>query len=573
MKRQNKLTVNNYNYNYIKSRTKNILYNSNKIAITLCILMTLIGFSFNVLGQCGFEWVETTGCTVDFEVITGTGIEYDINMGDPNGTILNSANGSVFSFQYDSPGSYTLVLTYYNKIGNPVCGASWNIFIVNCNTCDVCTSTAPDFSFTVNPNANNPNFSNGCLVEFSNFVEGSHFCPTLPGCEPDLFIPYYEVDYGDGSPIDIENEAHCDNHEYSCNGTYEVCLTYVFPGPCGEECRVSKCKEIEIEDCAACCNECDIIPPTLEADSLIIGCNATICAHGGSYDTLKCCAPQYFWTVDGEPFDDTDDTITYPFECDGFYEVCLIYSVINHESVELCSPEEENCITIEVTGCNECLCEAPSNLHVLPDGSITWDPVPGAVEYTISSPPWNQPIIDCRCENQVSMPTMTVSSQNAPPLTLPEGLQNQCFVWQVQTVCDEDTESVASEQQCYPGNAFLEGEGGTPKGGGAPIEGSGKDNPEDGNGKLSSPNLIENISVFPNPASNYINVQLITNVNHNLYIQLIDQSGRTIIENETQLVKGYNQINFNTTDLPHGIYVLKFSSEHINEYTKLILTK
>lgn len=85
---------------------------------------------------------------------------------------------------------------------------------------------------------------------------------------------------------------------------------------------------------------------------------------------------------------------------------------------------------------------APTNLQVV-GSDLTWDPVPGAVEYVISSPSVIR--IEC-CRLGVSIAPITTTSTSH---TLSIGLQSRCFVWQVTAICADGTESPVSEQACH----------------------------------------------------------------------------------------------------------------------------
>jgi hypothetical protein len=88
---------------------------------------------------------------------------------------------------------------------------------------------------------------------------------------------------------------------------------------------------------------------------------------------------------------------------------------------------------------------APTNLQVV-GTTLTWDPVPGATSYIVTSPAGNEPQIFCECINQVSIVPLTTTTNS---VVLPAGLENACFVWRVQAVCPDGTTSPNSSQMCY----------------------------------------------------------------------------------------------------------------------------
>lgn len=87
---------------------------------------------------------------------------------------------------------------------------------------------------------------------------------------------------------------------------------------------------------------------------------------------------------------------------------------------------------------------APTNLQA--NGTtLSWDPVPGATSYIISSPAWNEPQIECRCKGTVSLNINTEETSH----TLSNSLASKCFVWRVTAVCEDGTQSAPSQQMCF----------------------------------------------------------------------------------------------------------------------------
>lgn len=422
MKNQTELTSKNFLYNSNIMRTKKLI-TSQKVSILLCALLAIICFSFNASAQCGFEWVETTTCTADFEVNTGTGYDCIIEMGD--GTILNCSNGSVFSYQYSNPGSYTLVLTYY-KNGVPACGATHNITIVDCsNSCDDCNITPPIIDVA----------KNGCTVILCTHGESNDCGPAS-----------YQWDMGDGSVYNNMIAVH----DYAENGTYTACVTYNVTDSNGESCSEVVCENIEITDCDNSC------------------CNFSI----------------------GNPMHN-------PFN------PCMVYIPINNNDNSLCEYD----VVYQSNG-------------QVNNGFITFKgPGPHTVCITVTSN-------DCTLTECIVVETPECEGIKSPPY------------------------EIGNPRKTIVESAF-------------------------NRKKINSIDLPQDssLNIFPNPATSYFNIELDTKTSENLKVQLIDQSGRIVIENEKQLLKGYNQYTFNTTDLPRGVYVLKFASDHINQYQKLVLIK
>ncbi|WP_299889469.1 T9SS type A sorting domain-containing protein [uncultured Lacinutrix sp.] len=136
-----------------------------------------------------------------------------------------------------------------------------------------------------------------------------------------------------------------------------------------------------------------------------------------------------------------------PINMSGFFVYTdVLYTV----TVTILDPEGHECVyTYEfIYECEtECEVTAPTNLQVV-GNTLTWDPVPGAVGYIITSPGGNVPQIDCGCRgnNGVSIAPVTVSTNS---YTLPASLSDKCFVWQVTAICEDESQSPISSQACY----------------------------------------------------------------------------------------------------------------------------
>ncbi len=85
-------------------------------------------------------------------------------------------------------------------------------------------------------------------------------------------------------------------------------------------------------------------------------------------------------------------------------------------------------------------------------------------------------------------------------------------------------------------------------------------------------NLITSCSLYPNPVSNNLNIDLSLVKNQDLEINIINSIGQTI--NKSGLIKGNigdNSINLNLENLPEGIYLALISSEGKNILTQRII--
>jgi len=501
--------------------------------------------SINLLAANGVPQNTSTA----FPIVNNTEVIFTDLMGD----YLNTSTNVTVTFAPQSSYSQLWIYPFMQMPSNGVSQAEMNIDNIDIDIISKCCTECEDFN-PIPPSFGFSNILDPCFIEFNNFENAVLSCPlTTPG--------FYVMDYGDGNFDGPNNTANCDNHVYSCDGIYEACLTYYYTTPTGELCETSYCETIEVLGCNDCCDDCNVQAEVTEVS--IDGCFATVCNHV-TYER-PCIKPNYTWTVDGKPAIDNSPkdptTFSYQFNCNGIYEICGTVTVYNTETGLYCS--DTNCVEVTITNCGDCPCDIkpPINLKVLRNGSLSWDPVPGATEYIISSPGAGTPIIYCNCKYPISLAPITVSANNAPPFVLSANLRRKCFVWQVQAVCRDGSISGVAEQHCYPNPKLVLGEEI-----GEPII-------EVGPGKFSNSDEVNNISVYPNPTTNQFKIDLISEAEELSTIQLIDQSGRVVVEHSKKIFKGYNQFNFSLTDLARGVYMLKISSEHIHQCKKLVLTQ
>ena len=80
-------------------------------------------------------------------------------------------------------------------------------------------------------------------------------------------------------------------------------------------------------------------------------------------------------------------------------------------------------------------------------------------------------------------------------------------------------------------------------------------------------------SVYPNPASNYTQVNLLINDYQTVQVELIDMKGRVVMTTNRQLAPGKHTISFQLNNMLPGIYFVKAKSEKLNDTKRLIIRK
>jgi trimeric autotransporter adhesin len=86
---------------------------------------------------------------------------------------------------------------------------------------------------------------------------------------------------------------------------------------------------------------------------------------------------------------------------------------------------------------------------------------------------------------------------------------------------------------------------------------------------ISLPYITGKVTVFPNPAFNKINVTIIAPVDGEVQWNLIDNTGRVVIQNSAGLKKGSNNLDINISNLSTGFYYLSVAGAEINQKVKL----
>jgi hypothetical protein len=146
--------------------------------------------------------------------------QVQIDYGSGDGTIGNSPNGPArFSYQYHTPGIYTVNYCWFNNCTNQMVCDTMIITIVDCGDCSI----IPNFTY------------DGCNpVHFTNTTLSNYH---IISCN---------WDFGDGSGSTALNPVHA---YASVPGTYVVCLTVVTAGPNGQTCKARVCITITVRPC------------------------------------------------------------------------------------------------------------------------------------------------------------------------------------------------------------------------------------------------------------------------------------------------------------------------------------
>ena len=81
------------------------------------------------------------------------------------------------------------------------------------------------------------------------------------------------------------------------------------------------------------------------------------------------------------------------------------------------------------------------------------------------------------------------------------------------------------------------------------------------------------INVYPNPASDILNIDLTSDDNSISVVKLIDLNGKVVLANNFELLKGVNNFSLNTSDIRCGVYFIQIQNESKISNKKVLIVK
>ena len=90
---------------------------------------------------------------------------------------------------------------------------------------------------------------------------------------------------------------------------------------------------------------------------------------------------------------------------------------------------------------------------------------------------------------------------------------------------------------------------------------------------LPMPGAFAIRSVYPNPASAYINISLNSPESDNVLFTVFDVAGRPVKQQPVSITQGVQSIQINTSDLPAGVYVLRMQSRSTKQHAEVRFIK
>jgi hypothetical protein len=80
------------------------------------------------------------------------------------------------------------------------------------------------------------------------------------------------------------------------------------------------------------------------------------------------------------------------------------------------------------------------------------------------------------------------------------------------------------------------------------------------------------VIVYPNPAENEVNININSEIQGMVNVQIIDLNGRVVkVQNQVNLTAGNNNLRFDVSDLSAGIYTLRLTAKNGVAVHKLVI--
>ena len=89
---------------------------------------------------------------------------------------------------------------------------------------------------------------------------------------------------------------------------------------------------------------------------------------------------------------------------------------------------------------------------------------------------------------------------------------------------------------------------------------------------LNNNAAINKIEIYPNPASQLVNINIVTSKDDNYSIIIYDIMGKQVYSSNKYYSIGSHEVNINLTDIPNGIYYVIAGNNDNKTSEKLIVT-
>ena len=86
-------------------------------------------------------------------------------------------------------------------------------------------------------------------------------------------------------------------------------------------------------------------------------------------------------------------------------------------------------------------------------------------------------------------------------------------------------------------------------------------------------NEISEITLFPNPSNDKVNISFISTAENNLTITVFDVSGRQIISQQATTTEGQNNLGLDVSQLQTGFYFVQVDNGSMRQQNRLVIAR
>ena len=173
--------------------------------------------------------------------------------------------------------------------------------------------------------------------------------------------------FGDGS---VDSTSQNPKHEYAYSGHYQVCLTIVGKSLSGKLCKDKECRVIDIKGCGEDTTQCRL---NAKFKSSTDSCKVTFTDN--TTTSAGTTVIKRYWSFgDGSVVDSTNQNPTHEYAFSGYYNVCLTVIAKNANSGKVCKDRECKYIFIKGCGIDTTICRLNAKFDYEKDSTkVTFD--------------------------------------------------------------------------------------------------------------------------------------------------------------------------------------------------------
>jgi PKD repeat protein len=333
--------------------------------------------------------------------------------------------------------------------------------------------------------------------------------------------------FGDGT-VDSVNQNP--THTYAFSGHYIVCLTIVGNSLSGKECKDRECRFVDIKGCAKDTTQCRL---NAKFESKTDSCTVTFTDK--SMTTAGASITKWYWTFGDGTVDSVNQNPTHTYAHDGHYSVCLTVVGKNATSGKECKDRE--CHFVMVKGCapDPTICRLNAKFDSKKDSTyVKFDDQSTATNGT-SIVKWYWTFGDGGVD----------SVQNPVHVYAKDGRYNVCLIVVGINALGKECKDISCHQVVIgKGHKGIDGD---------------------------FASSISSLQMFPNPATNVVNINFKVETAGQVNISVSDIQGRVLaVVQDGYLTSGFHNVQWNVGVHP-GWYIVSIKTNAGVEQQQLLI--